>query len=58
VLYGGDRVIVIYPTNTIVHYDCESLEVIHVVQAAFNIVMPLILHDGDKNNETMLAFID
>jgi hypothetical protein len=32
ILYGGqDRVLVIYPSNTIVSYDSESLEILSVV---------------------------
>jgi hypothetical protein len=43
VLYNGERVLVVYPTNTIVQYESQTLEVIHVVQCAFNIVLPVIL---------------
>jgi hypothetical protein len=32
ILYGGkDRVLVVYPSNTIVSYDSETLEILSVV---------------------------
>jgi hypothetical protein len=44
ILYGGhEKVLVIYPSNTIVAYDPDSLEILQVVQSAHNIVCPVML---------------
>jgi hypothetical protein len=44
ILYGGhEKVLVVYPSNTIVSYDPDSLEILQVVQSAHNIVCPVIL---------------
>lgn len=55
ILNGGqERVLVVYPSNTIVSYDPDSLEVLSVVQSAYNIVCPVIL---DVSNLQPLSFM-